>query len=286
MISLCRRPSRSLRPAVTSSASSWPRAARVSAAAGGSGSSRDNWASAARATAWTKPRECGWARPSPPVMSTAPSSLPVRGSRTGAAAQVHGCTRRLKCSAPKTCTGSPVATAVPGALVPIADSAHRAPGTKPRPSARRRVAGSPSTHNRLPRASHTASRCAPCAANAPTRSRNSGITRASGCSSRYDRSSASASSTRGAHSGLSRARAHRRQDRAMTARTGSSTRPSRVNAAWARRSSRVRAAGSAPPGSATDGSPMSPSRGAVRYGATELRSHSVAAPRAVERSSR
>ena len=53
-------------------------------------------------------------------MSTAPSTRPVRGSCTGAAAQVHGCTRRMKCSAANTCTGRSTATAVPGAFVPTA----------------------------------------------------------------------------------------------------------------------------------------------------------------------
>ncbi len=274
MISLCRRPRRvRVPPPATSSASSWPRALRVSpaagdrAAAGDSGSSSASWDSAARATACTNAREWGWARPSPPVMSTAPSTRPVRGSRTGAAAQVQEWTRRLKCSAPKTWTGSPTTTAVPGALVPITDSDQRAPGTKPSRSARRSVADSPSTQSRLPRASHTASRCEPCAANAPTRSRNSGITRASGCCARYDRRSASARSTRGVHSGLTRARAQRRQDLAITARTGASTRPSRVNEVCARRRTRVRSAGSAPSGSATGGSSMSPSRGPAVPGA-------------------
>lgn len=117
-------------------------------------------------------------------MSMAPSTRPVRGSCTGAAAHVHGCTRRMKCSAAKTCTDRSNATAVPGAFVPTADSAQRAPGTKFIRSARRLVAASPSTHSSLPCASHTASRCSPSEANVPSNSRTNGITRASGCSAR------------------------------------------------------------------------------------------------------
>ncbi|CAM5255070.1 hypothetical protein SAURM35S_05208 [Streptomyces aurantiogriseus] len=90
----------------------------------------------------------------------------------------------MKCSAAKTCTGRSTATAVPGAFVPTALSAHRAPGTKFIRPAFRRVAGWPSTHSRLPCASHTARRCSPSAANVPISSRNRGITRASGCSAR------------------------------------------------------------------------------------------------------
>ncbi len=90
----------------------------------------------------------------------------------------------MKCSAVKTCTGRPTATAVPGAFVPTADSDQRAPGTKFIRSARRRVAGCPSTQSSLPCASQTASRCSPSAANVPRSSLISGITGASGCSAR------------------------------------------------------------------------------------------------------
>ncbi len=142
MISLCLRLNRMPRPPAVSRASSRPSTASSGApAAVLRGPSSASWDSAARATACTKPRLCGCASPSPPVMSTAPSTCPVRGSCTGAAAQVQGWTRRMKCSAANTCTGRSTATAVPGAFVPTADSAQRAPGTKFIRSAFRRVAG-------------------------------------------------------------------------------------------------------------------------------------------------
>lgn len=74
--------------------------------------------------------------------------------------------------------------AVPGALVPATLSAQRAPSTKFIAPARRRAAAWPSTHNSLPWASQTASRCSPSVAYAPMSSRITGIARASGCASR------------------------------------------------------------------------------------------------------
>ncbi len=65
-----------------------------------------------------------------PVRSMTPSSRPVSGSMTGAAAQVQRCTGSVKCSAAKTCTACSAASAVPTALVPAPDSLHSAPSTK------------------------------------------------------------------------------------------------------------------------------------------------------------
>ena len=75
-------------------------------------------ASIIRAAASTSARLCGWAVASSPERSRTPSVSPVSGSRTGAALQVHSWTETAKCSAEKTCSGCPAASAVPIALVP------------------------------------------------------------------------------------------------------------------------------------------------------------------------
>jgi hypothetical protein len=172
------------------------------------------------------------------VTSIAPSNRPVAGSWIGAAAHVHRCTGRLKCSVAKICNGWSTASAVPGALVPACASSQRAPGTKFIDSAPRRIDAWPSTHSSRPCASHTAIRWSPSSARPPSRSRKIGRTRASGWAARYASRSPSLSSIGAVLSGVI-VPAERRHDSATTDRTGAAAEPvsSRspvTNRSWAR----------------------------------------------------
>ena len=109
--------------------------------------SRASSDSAIRAAARIIARLCGEDTSGPPVMSTTPSTRPVVGSVIGAAAQLHGCTSRLKCSEACTCTGRPRRRAMPGALVPASCSLHTEPSTKLIVSALRMTPDGPVTHS-------------------------------------------------------------------------------------------------------------------------------------------
>ena len=94
-----------------------------------------------------------------PVRSMTPMTSPVSGSTTGAAEHVQRWTGSVKCSAAKTWTAWPAATAVPIAFVPAEVSLHSAPSMKFMSSAARfRSVVSPLMLRSIPSASETTSR--------------------------------------------------------------------------------------------------------------------------------
>ena len=94
-----------------------------------------SWFSASWAVAATRATIAGCAVCRGPVMSIAPTIVPVSGSCTGAAAHVQACTARTRCSAEWMDTGASTASAVPIAFVPTASSDQRVPGARPTASA-------------------------------------------------------------------------------------------------------------------------------------------------------
>ncbi len=124
-----------------------------------------------------------------------PSSCPVSGSCTGAAAQVQAWTISLKCSAAKTCTAWSAASAVPIALVPAPFSLHRAPSVKfIESAAAMRTLAFPPIHSSSPSASLMTMRCADSSAMAVRLSSITGNAAASGCT--FQRADVSSSSAR------------------------------------------------------------------------------------------
>ena len=146
--------------------------------------SRARWFSTATTVARTRARVCAEDTSSPPVRSIAPINVPVTGSCTGTAVQLHGCTRREKCSVPRICTSASSARAVPGALVPAPRSLQSAPGTKFIASARRHAAASPSTQSKVPSAALIATMTPLDRASSTSSRRMTGSAEAKGCSAR------------------------------------------------------------------------------------------------------
>ncbi len=132
--------------------------------------------SASRATEPTRASVVGWKVAAGPLMSTIPISRPSRGSRTGAAAHVHPCRLRTKCSAEWTCTGAREASAVPIALVPVISSDQAAPSARQMSSARRRIPVLPWRHSTRPSTSVTTMICCEASAMLTRPSLSSGIT--------------------------------------------------------------------------------------------------------------
>ena len=165
-----------------------------------------SWFSASCAVAATSCTIAGWAVCRGPLMSIAPSSVPVSGSCTGAAAQVQEWTVRTRCSAEWICTGSSTASAVPIAFVPIASSDQRIPGASPTESAARSRLCAPSRQRMVPSASVTIMTCTASSAMLTSVLRSSGRTAPSGCAARTPSRSAARWTTGGScRSGSTRA---------------------------------------------------------------------------------
>ena len=155
-------------------------------------------ASIAPAVATATAKECGCTVLILLVRSITPSTSPVSGSWTGAAAHVHACTTSLKCSAANTCTAWSAASAVPIAFVPAPLSLHSAPTAKfIEFAAASRTRGDPSSHSSIPSASLTTIRCAASSAIPAKHSRTSGAADTSGWTSQRAATSSS-SATDGA----------------------------------------------------------------------------------------
>ena len=202
-------------------------------------------ASTAPAVATATAKECGCTVLIRLVRSITPSTRPVSGSCTGAAAQVHACTTSLKCSAANTWTAWSAASAVPIAFVPAPLSLHSAPTAKfIEFAAESRTPGAPSSHSSVPSASLTTIRCAASSAMPAKHSRISGATVTSGWTSQRAAASSS-SATDGAEPlgpGSTPAANERRHESAIGPRTDSGRPPPRKRS-QARRTSRARSAG-------------------------------------------
>ncbi len=204
-----------------------------------------SWDSTALAVAVARARLCGCTVVILPVRSTMPSSRPLSGSCTGAAAQVQLCTISLKCSAAKTCTAWSAARAVPIALVPAPFSLHRAPSVKfIESAAAMRTFALPPIHSRSPSASLTTIRWADSSAMAVRLSSIKGRAAPSGCTSRRDEVSSSSARTgaRCSPEGSTPASCERRHESAIGARIAPSF-PSPTNRSHSPFSSRARLRG-------------------------------------------